>query len=440
MIMKSIKPTDFHGPRAYFTDFDYEIVRFKQNKKSYRREVERKLKIILLTKNTVVCAASHLTHEFAYNLFKDNPILLNNEMIIPALREDKEHVTDYLNGKKIIKSLKEDMSAFYEENVNKVVRWELMDNSAWFKQNLIKELKNENSVIRRNLANLPKETLSSIIKEVERQRVLSREFIIKTISILPKSERRILLNFTNLVYHMSGARVVNCESALPQENYIDYSLADISRRRIILSETQIFWKIFLELAFETMLKKNIPIELLDILTFEDIYYLRKPIEKSSFRKRYDDLIRKSVQAIEKNNPDDVLFDINELLKIKDNISEGFKEIFDIELPEMLKKKHIEHTKELVKSTLSIGIGLVGFIPCVSTVAGLLSLLSSSPEFFVNLNQTFKSRREIDNYDLYLKNKERALHEIIEKSSFSNKSELLEVVNLLVRSISSKMII
>lgn len=438
--MKSIKPTDFHGPRAYFTDFDYKIVRFKQNKKSYRREMERKLKIILLTKNTVVCAASHLTHEFAYNFFKDNPILLNNEMIIPALREDKEDVVDYLNGKKIRKSLKENMVVFFRENVNKVVSWELIDNSLWFKQNLIKELKNENSIIRRNLANLNKETLSSIIKEIESQRVLSREFIIKTVSILSKNEQRILLNFTNLVYHMSGARVVNCESTLPQENYIDYSLADISGRRIILSGTQIFWKIFLELAFETMLKNNIPIELLDILTFKDVYYLRKPIEKSSFRKRYDDLIQKSVQVIEKNNLDDVLFDINELLKIKDNISEEFKEIFERELPDMMKKKHVEHAKELRKSTLSIGIGLAGFIPGVSNIASLLGLFSSSPEFFVNLNQTFRSRREVDNYDSYLKSKERVLHEMIEKSSFSNKSELSEVVDLLVRSISSRMMI
>jgi len=439
-MMERIEPDSFSGPRAYFTDFDYKIVQFKHNKEAYRREIERKLKIIFLTKNTVVCAASHLTHKFAYELFKDNPILLNNGMIIPALRDDKEHAIDYLNEKKIKKSSKENMVAFYRENVNRVVSWELMDNSLWFKENLAKELKNENSVIRRNLPNISKETLSFIISKIENQQVLSREFIIETISILPKYEQRVLLNFTNLIYHMSGARVVNCESALPQENYIDYSLADISGRKVILSETQIFWKIFLELAFETMLRKNIPIELLDILTFEDIYYLRKPIEKSSFRMKYDDLIKKSTLVIEKNNPDDILFDINELLKIKDNISESFKEIFELELPEILRKKHVEHTKELRKSSLSIGIGLAGFIPGISNIANLLGFRFSSPEFFINLNQTFKSSREIDNYDLYIKNKEQILHKMIEKSSFSNKSELFEVVNLIVRSISSKLML
>ena len=77
--MKRIDPADFKGLRAYFTDF-------KSDKEEYRREVERRLKILLLTKNIIVCAASHLTHPFAYGLFKDNPILLEGNMLIPALR------------------------------------------------------------------------------------------------------------------------------------------------------------------------------------------------------------------------------------------------------------------------------------------------------------------------------------------------------------------
>ena len=72
-MIKRIKPNNFQGPRAYFTDFDFKIIRFKNNEEIYRKEVERRLKIMLLTKNTIVCAASHLTHKFAYNLFKDNP-------------------------------------------------------------------------------------------------------------------------------------------------------------------------------------------------------------------------------------------------------------------------------------------------------------------------------------------------------------------------------
>lgn len=448
--MERINPTSFYGPRAYFTDFDYKIVRFKHHREAYKREVERRLKIILLTKNTVVCAASHLTHRFAYNLFKDNPILLTESMILPALRRDIEHITDYLEertpGKyplaqdlEIKNCLKENMKDFYRDHVNKVVDWELMENTAWFRATLLKVLKDEYSVIRRNLPSLSKEKLDSLLSEIGRNEILTREIILEGISTWPTKEQRILLNLVNLIYHMSGARVVNCESALPQENYIDYSLSDFSEHRVTLSDTQVFLKIFFELAFETLYKNALPVELLDLLSFEDINYLRKPIEKTSFRRKYDELIQKSVQVVRKSETDSegVVYDIEEPLEILEQISKAFEEIFKQELPEFLKRKHKETTKELRKSTVSLGIGIAGVVPYVGNVATALSLLESSREVFVNLNQSFRSGREIHDYDLYLKNKERVLRQLIEKCPISEKSVLLDTLDLLVNTISTR---
>ncbi|MFA5032881.1 MAG: hypothetical protein WC614_07670 [bacterium] len=435
--MEKIIPANFYGPRAYFTDFDYKIVRQKHDKNKFRKEIERKLKIILLTKNTVVCAASHLTHEFAYNLFKDNPILLNNEMIIPALRKDKEHVIDYLDTKKIKKFLKIDMIAFYKENINKVVNWEVIDNSSWFKNNLVKELKNENSIIRRNLTNMPHKTLFFLITQLESQQVLSREFIITTISILPKNEQKILLNFVNLIYHISGARVVNCESALPQENYIDYSLADIEHRQILLSELQIFYKIFLELAFETMHKRAIPLELIDLLSFKDIYELRRPIENSSFRNSYEELVRKSTEFVNKNSYEGFLYNIQELLLIKNKITKEFEVIFEKELKNLLKRKALGNVKVLGKNTLSIGLGTAGFFNPISAISNVGSLLLESPAFLINLNHSFRNLRALNNHNVYIQNKERILKNMIHHSEISDKSTLLDVINLLMDTISQK---
>jgi len=174
-------------------NFDYKIVRFKRHREAYRREVERRLKIILLTKNTVVCAASHLTHEFAYNLFKDNPILLTGSIILPALRRDIEHITDCLKERTpgkyplaqdlgIKSNLKENMEDFYRDHVNKVVDWELMENTTWFRTTLLKVLKDEYSVIRKNLPNLSKGKLDSLLSEIERNEILTREIILESIS------------------------------------------------------------------------------------------------------------------------------------------------------------------------------------------------------------------------------------------------------------------
>lgn len=449
--MERIKPINFQGPRAYFTDFDYKIVRFKHHKETYRREIERRLKVILLTKNTVVCAASHLTHEFAYNLFKDNPILLTEGMVLPALRRDIEDITDYLEEKapreypvvqdlEIKSYLKENMKDFYRDHVNKVVDWELIENTAWFRENLLKALNNDYSVIRRNLTNLPKGKLNFLINEIEKNDILTREMIFKSISTWSSREQKTLLNFVNLVYHMSGARVVNCESALPQENYIDYSLADFSKHRSMLSDTKVFLKTFFELSFETLYRNTLPVELLDTLSFEDIYYLRKPLENSSFRRKYDNLIQTSLEIIRdsETNSDVSLCDIEKPLEILEEISKTFEEVFKQELPEFLKKKHQEITKDMRKSTLSLGLGVAGFVPCVSTITTLLSLPSISREFFINLSQGFRSRKEINDYNLYLKNKEKTLHQMIEKYSISERSTFLDVLELLTNTISVKL--
>lgn len=438
-MIERIIPTNFHGPRAYITDFDPKIVQFKLNRESYKREVERRLKIILLTKNIVVCAASHLNNEFTYNLLKDNPILLEKNMIIPALRRDKQHITDYLDDMSVNNKLKREIEGFYESYVKKVVDWELMENTSWFKANLLEALKDEHSVIRRNLPNLSKEKLNSLVSEIEKNKILTREIVLEGISTWSIKEQKILLNFVNLIYHMSGARVVNCESVLPQENYIDYSLTDFSKHRTTLSDTQVFLKIFFELAFEILHMNTLPTELLDVLSFEDIHYLRKPIEKSSFREKYDELIQKSIQIIKGSETDfkSAAYNIEKPLEILKQVSKTFEENFQQELSEFMKKKHKETVKGLWKSSLSLGIGAAGLVPIIGIIPTAFGLVNTSREVFVNLNQYFKSKKEMNNYDLYLKKKERMLRQLIEKYQISEKSVLLDTLDLLANTISTK---
>ena len=91
--MKRIEPSELSGPRLYFTIFDPRIIRFKIDKEAYRIQAERMLKIVLLTKpHTLVCPASHMVFIDHFTLLKRNPVLLQKEMIIPALRFDKRWI------------------------------------------------------------------------------------------------------------------------------------------------------------------------------------------------------------------------------------------------------------------------------------------------------------------------------------------------------------
>jgi hypothetical protein len=241
---------------------------------------------------------------------------------------------------------------------------------------------------------------------------------------------------------MSGARVINCESTLPQENYIDYSLTDFSLHRAMLSDTQVFSKIFFELAFETLYRDALSVELLDMLSFEDVYYMRKPLENSSFHERYDNLIRSSVQIVNNQETalDEVVYDIEEPLKFFEQISRTFEEIFRQELPEFLKKKRKETAKGLRKSTISLGLGVAGFVPFASVITTPLGLISNSRDFIINLNQYFKSGNDMKNYDSYLEHKAKMLRQMMEKYRVSEKSPFLDALDLITNTITARIVL
>ncbi len=436
--MERVKAESLKGPRAYFTTFDPLLVSRLRDTASLRRNIERRLKVLLLTKSFVVCAASHLATDLAYGFFRDNPFLLEEGLVLPALRLDRTDIRDLFDTEKLSLPATQEMVNFYEREILKTVDWELQANSSWFRNSFLGELKNEHSVLRRNLAKVNQEQLRWIIEEVEKESILDTAKVDVLASRLDPDGREVLLNFRDLIYHMSGAKVVNCESALPQENYIDYSIADIKNRKVILSETQIFWKIFLELVFETMHKEMVSVELLDLLTFGDLLALRRPIEDTTFRENYDSLVRLSVKSVAQGDLQNAILTIEELLAIRDKLSNNFGEVFQKELPAFLKKKAVGNVKGLGKNTVSVGLGVAGFFPPFSLIASVASLAMGTPAFWMNLSQTFTSVRAINRYDKYQNTKEKALMDTIRKSDISDKSQLLDVVDMIVRTLSARL--
>ena len=92
--MNRVSPQALVDPRAYFTDFDHRIVETSRNHVLLRKKAERKLKVLLLLKSHIVCAASHLATRFAYELFMENPVLFTTEAIMPAFRADKTELSE----------------------------------------------------------------------------------------------------------------------------------------------------------------------------------------------------------------------------------------------------------------------------------------------------------------------------------------------------------
>ena len=362
--MKRLNPNDFRGPRSYFTDFDHRIVSRTDDTLTLKIHTERKLKLLLLIKSKIVCAASHLATEFAYEIFKDNPQLLNEGHIIPALRKDKESVSELFEQKKFVR--KDEILKYYEDNIQFTVDWELEDNSGWFRDRFIEELANPTSLIRKQLSNVSVTQISpTVIKniqnDVRENRIISRDQIEHYARDLDVTQKDLLFNFRELMYHLSGARVINCESSLPQENYIDYDIADLTGKRSKLSDEQILFKLFIELAFESIQRRMIPIELLDLLSFNDVLKIRQPILESNFQAKYDNLIQRVIKGI-KQDYSETFFDLNELENIRKHLETTFIDIFEKELPNFIRKKKKEELKKLSSVGSSVALGALGFVP------------------------------------------------------------------------------
>jgi hypothetical protein len=429
--MKRINPQTFRGPRAYITDFDPILFRFEDNKEEYLKEVERRLKITLLTKSTVVCAASHLTNEYIYPLFRENPFLLSENMVIPALRTDKKQICDYFDVEDVKYPLKEKIKHFYEETVKKTVNWNLYDNTNWFKEKMLEALKEETSVLRRNLSNLSKLDLISITSKLENSDILRREDLIAETLNWPSVEKTNILNYSTMLYHMSGARVVNCESSLPREHYIDYNLSDFTRERTLLSDTQVFMKIFWELGLNKLQGHQVSIERIDSLSFEDICDLRKPIEKTSFREKYDEIIQKSIQSvgfdIEGKN---FIQGMERTYETFIEIHETFDEVFDREFSEHFNKKKKQPYTQLLNNSSSFAIGVLGVIPGLSLLTSIYGLIGPSCDIFTNLTQILKNKEEKDYYEFQQKEKRKAASKLIKKYSVSESSICLDMIDLI----------
>lgn len=431
--MERINPRTLSGPRAYFTDFDHRIVARTKNLAALRKKGERKLKALLLLKGHIVCAASHLATRFAYDFFRENTVLFRSEAMIPALRSDKSDLSE-LFARKRFKGKNEAVS-FYKDYVQTTVSWELEDNSGWFRDRFLADLEDEKSVVRRHLPEDARDIVPRLVSEIRQGALLERELIDRVTKGAPRKFRRLLQNYRELIYHMSGARVVHCESALPQENYIDYDLADLRQKRARLSEQQILWKLLIELVFDSLQMELLPIEMLDALTFQDIMLIREPLLASNFQKRYDELIRQVVARYDAEQ--DVIFDIGKLESIRADLADTFNRVLQKELPNFLRHRALDQSKELASVSSSVALGVMGFVPGVSLVTSALSVMKDTPALVFNVGQTYSSIKSLFNLDEYYENKEKLIRRKVEECELSEKATMYEMVALLMDLISQR---
>lgn len=414
--MKNIRPNELLGARTYFTGFDSKSYVIK-DKVHQKKILERTLKVLLLTKNKIVFGASHLKNDLAIDLVHKEPILFEKGLIIPALKNelkgDLKRATNNAN---------------FDHNLfSNYVGWNLEDNTSWFKEQIKNGFVHEKSLLRNNILYTSSEDLDQIIDIFNNSDYSARGEISKEIpNYLHKDDLKSFNMYQNLIYNISGARVVNCESSLNQENMIfDYSVADIENRKIVLSDVEIFHRMFVEQILNTMTKNNSLFNLyfIDSLSFKDIIDLREKIENTNFISKYNELITKSSNLIEKKDFID-LYSLEELLSISDNIHKNFKSDIEKEALKYLKSKN-EYQQERV-----IFEPIYNIIKSINPIDSLVDRSKNLIYLTRNIYNKIVNNEQKDEYLNHINYQNKLAQDMIKSTQIENGTSLVEVFKLL----------
>ena len=377
--IKKILPNELTGPRSYFTDID-------PNDKNYNRQDSiRKLKLQLLTKEKMVVASSSLFHDIWMEIFRDFPDLtpaLEEGIIVPAIRNQFNGITDFFESKKYPDSNKN----FFIDHVTHSVPWDLNENTGWFRHYFIKGLKDGNSVLRKQ-GGITQEQADSIILQLEElidqepieTKFLQRHHIEKVAKRFNNMLELFLVNYSNLIYRLSGARVVNSEGHFPQSNLTELKLVGNEQ---LLSDEGIFWDIYVETVFSYLgTAIRLSPERLDNLKFKDILVIRKALFDKGFSFEYDSLIGLVKKETNLLDPEKLILHMQEI----SGIAIRLKEVFSKKVASELSIKD-SAVRENALWQVANALSLVAS-PVIGLVVGVLSTLKSVPEITAPLSST-----------------------------------------------------
>lgn len=286
-------------------------------------------------------------------------------------------------------------------------------------------MEDERSVLRFNLSIVPPPRIADVSSRIGELEFPSRGEIYK---IAKNSGNRILwtrlCDYTDLIYYLSGARAVNSEGVLPQENLIDFSVADLVRGKTKLSDYEIFYRIFLSIIKDKT-QKFFPVEILDLLNFEDIVELRKTLLHGGFVEKYDGLMEKTKKRVEITDTEQLILSVDELAQFENELHSIFT---DTVVTEIYQMKKIDLQKRGAKVLTSLG-SLLTFYGTITSVIQLTVNVLSLLGFNTQIRQT---ERRIE------QNLQR-IEKFVDRSSLDKKPLLLKFLSEISKKYSSKLV-
>lgn len=317
----AILPETLNGPRSYFTDIDPKDQSYDQI------DVVRKLKLQLLTKQNIVIAASSLFHDIGFRLFSSDPGLtkcLQDGIVLPAVRDEFDGIAGFFDSKKS-EGYNSNTGNYFTANTKHYVPWNLRENTQWFQKVFIDNVTDEHSLLR-SKSQLSQPVALELIARFEEiialkpegQKFLSRDDISNVASAMGENVSAYLNNFGNLIYRLSGARVVNSEGHFPQSNLTNLGFAGNERQ---LADTRIFWELYIEAVVSNITSAaRLSQDRLDSLSFQDILSIREGLFDVAFAETFDSLMKLAKADIDIHDPNRLLLTQSEISAISSRLA------------------------------------------------------------------------------------------------------------------------
>ncbi len=335
--MQSFSPSDLPAHRTFFTEFDKSTEIGTVPTEAVDRVLMRKLKLLLLTKSHVVIAASHLLEsEVAHRIILKHPDLISSGAIVSSMKSRHPSTNQFLDEKRnsegnknpgFLSSQAAEVASLIDTS-GSVVRWKLTQMSDWFRDRLVSDLRNDQSLLQatadRQQLHIPKR----IADRLENHSGLSRAEVEKI--ALEETDRQaiFLINaYSDFLYYLSGARTTDSLGILPQENFLDFTFSELLGRKAGMSDGEIFFKIFID-TIKARTETIFPEEFLDIITVDEALELREIGLQKGFVDGYNSIQLKTKQAISLRDPERLVLILKELDQLENDLKDNFN--FELE--------------------------------------------------------------------------------------------------------------
>ena len=396
--MKLVEPEALVLPRVYFTEFDrttysqYQID--EKGLKELWLDLERKIKLLSLLKGHITIATSHLIEsELAQKFITDHSILLKEGIILPALASNYRDFTEFVEAKRESRVKAEaqlysddrfsveqgyprpsEVAKFLSENTALSVRWDVSKTSEYFRQKLLRDLNDGDSLLRFNLRGTDQEKIDHLTKEIESIGILSRKDVSAIASRSNDRSIKVLVpEYADFIYYLAGALAVKSEGVLPQENLVDFSFTDLISRKTCLSESDIFYRIFVDII-ESRVHKYFPVGALDKLSFKEIMDLRKTLLGKNFVEKYNRVMDLAKAAIGISDPEELIFNLQELNNYETELREIFRQCVEVEV-------YKKEETETARSALRILVNIASVVSFSGVVQSIHKLVVNLMDYF-----------------------------------------------------------